>query len=263
MKRVLALGLLTVCAHLNAITCTSGDWDPDLCNLTIFAGQRCVHAKFFRIYCSKDTVGCGNAGGCVGAIQPGHWYPIVDSGIPKWRCRCGCFAERTRFLTAGGRDLTGTDLMQKTGEGILSRDDLHQPGYDIRTTSDLVYAEDDTVVELSTSNHHIQVSASHPVVIARKNRKLMVRAEDLATGDLLLTRTDTPEPLRKKKTVPHKGYMINFQIDSDDPVNRIILANDLQMGDQGWQDTLHHIGSRLHYRADLASYLAGRHRNDH
>src|SRR4051812_49191831 len=100
-----------------AVTCTDKDWDPGLCNLEVFEGTRCATLEFFRTYCDKNTNGCAQIpGGCIGFTPPGHWYPVTNNGTPRWRCRCGCFGEKTLF--PGLEMKAGRELINENGEGF-------------------------------------------------------------------------------------------------------------------------------------------------
>ncbi len=245
--------------YLYAITCTGADFQPTLCNLPIMEGVRCANAEFFRSYCSEKTDGCGAVGGCFGFTPPGHWYPILGTdGKPFRRCQCGCFAEETQFWGFGLS--TGRNLLDAAASplhlGVLK--EWGSSKYVMRRISGLMHAKEDRAIHLlAEGGRSIFLSDGHPVVIATAKGALesMKQAKDVVVGDFLLTRSHQPVRVVKKEGVIYGGEMMNFNVESKNPIQHIVIAGDLQMGDLAWQEQLHAIDARMYHRQDLWVYL--------
>jgi hypothetical protein len=247
----------TVCLY--SITCTEADYQPALCDLPVLEGTRCANAEFFRSYCNEKTDGCGAVGGCFGFTPPGHWYPILGvDGKPFRRCRCGCFAAETKFWGTPG--MTGKSLLEAKENSIRLRvlTEFGSPYYGKKRINGLMHAKETRAIHLVTQGgHSLYLSDGHPVVVATAAGAVecMKQAKDIAVGDFLLTRSHQPVRVLKNETVFYEGEMMNFNVESQNPIHHIVIANDLQMGDLAWQEQLHAVEARMYHRQDLWVYL--------
>jgi len=266
MKRYLValIYVLFFNGYLYAIQCIEGDFDEMLCSLPVLPGTRCQDAKWFRIYCNKSTDGCrGVNGGCIGMTPPGHWYPLVEGGYPRWRCRCGCFGEETTFLTSSGK-INGKYLydnfIKKENKitRIKSLDNLNHITISNREFNSLMFSSQDEGISIMTEKgREIILSHSHPVVVSSEEGsiQLMKRAQDIEKGDYLLDFEGITDRVQSKNVVSYGKNMINFNIKSMNGANHIISANELLMGDLGWQETLNSFGSRILYRTEILKFI--------
>jgi hypothetical protein len=258
MKRLI-YGILCGLWHTWAmgITCTEKDFQPALCDLPILEGVRCAHAEFFRSYCTNQTDGCAGVGGCFGFTPPGHWYPVLGSnGLPFRRCRCGCFGEETRFT--GRRKVTGRDLIS----GEFSMPALLVAGYGrgkgnlFFSIDGLVHSIDERAIHILTEGaHEIYLSDTHPVLLVTQSNRWMQQAKEVKIGDFLLSEAGIPRRVIQVESVLYGKEMVNFQVQSTNPLHHIVIANGLQMGDLAWQEQLHSVEARMHHRQDLMQYL--------
>ena len=246
-------------ADMYAITCTENDYQPALCDLPILEGVRCANAEFFRSYCSEKTEGCAAVGGCFGFTPPGHWYPILGTdGRPFRRCRCGCFAKETQFW--GLERVTGQSLLQgKDGRlRLYVMQELETSQLSRKSINGLMHAKENRAVHLvAAGGYSIFLSQGHPVVVASATGKLraMKQAKDVKRGDFLLTQTHRPIQVVQSETVSYAGEMMNFNVESKNPMHHIVIANGMQMGDLAWQEKLHGVEARMYHRQDLLDYL--------
>ncbi len=264
--KLLFLTLILSSSNVFAISCVVPDWDEQLCKLEVITGDRCVNAAFFRNYCVAGTVGCESVGGCIGFTPVGHWYPIVDeSGTPKKRCRCGCFALDTKFTRENGSSISGFNIREIYDKELESRlsvsslDAFDSTNFTDRNINSVRFGPEfgDSLYVKTTSNRLIILSKAHPVVIGNMFGKLiaMKAAEELSKGDYLIAKDGSPDKVESIERKPYTGDMINFNIESSDATNHIIEANGILTGDQGWQDQIHSVESRLMWRTDILNFL--------
>lgn len=266
MKKILLLILFHVIAtEAFATTCTKpNDWADRICNLEISPGTRCANVEFFASYCNDDTVGCDTiAGGCFGFTPPGHWYAIPD-GVnkpPRWRCRCGCFAESTIF--AGLENATGKQLIETDGLNFLieGADDRNFNSTSYFEINGISNAPDKESYFIKTaSNREVILSDSHPVVVVNDDSKIIAvkAAENLSVGEFLLNADREAEKIVDIQVKKYQGNLMNFNVKSTRPENHFVLANNLWMGDQAWQETINSHSSRILYRLEILKILEAR-----
>jgi hypothetical protein len=258
-----------------AVTCTTGvSWDDRLCGLPDYPGTRCANAEFFRNYCAPGTAGCEEPaivamGGCIGFTPSSHWYPILGAdGLPKWKCRCGCFASETVFTRETGDTVTGKDVMlvqgkeQNSSFTVSSLDAIDTTTFTDREINSVRYGpeKNPALVFKTKSGRSVMVSASHPMVISDQNGKLsaMKAAEEIKAGEYLIAKDGEADEVTSIEKVQDQGQMVNFNVASDEIAHHIVEANGLLTGDQGWQDQLNNNSSRMLWRNDILKYLAAR-----
>jgi hypothetical protein len=241
--------------NIFSITCTKDDFIAEFCNLPIMPGTRCANVKSFSSFCNNKTDGCEKiSGGCFGFTPPGHWYSLLDEkNTPKWRCRCGCFAEESLFY--GLENQTGLDLIEKGSSQfkISSLNNIEKTTFSHREITGFMHSKERNGIFIQTqSNKKIILSEAHPVILEKFQMK---QAKDLVLGDKLLDKNSKYDLLIKKKILPYGREMVNFHVASDQPAHHIVIASGLQMGDLGWQEHLNSIGSRIYYRQEILNYL--------
>lgn len=251
-----------------SISCVQPDWDDELCGLPDLPGSRCVHAKFFRTYCEKATVGCQDIpGGCIGNTPVGHWYAITnEEGVPKYKCRCGCFASETIFTRGTGEEVTGFDVIgvyKKENEAqftVSSLDSFDSNSFTDRQINAVAFgSENEESLAITTVfGKKITVSKAHPLVLGNYNGKLlaMKAAEEVKVGDYLIAKSGDPEQIARIDKVSYDGKMVNFNVVSDKAENHVVEANGVMAGDQGWQDRLSSVNSRIIWRNDILKFLS-------
>jgi len=256
----LIAGTMLGSLNAHAITCTGTDFQADLCNLPDAPGVRCSNPQNFKMYCNNTTTGCTDVGGCYGTIAPGNWYPMVDTnGLPVMKCRCGCFAEDTTFNRGG---LSAADLIKSQVEGadgagfsIDALTDLDQAKTMPQDLNGVMFSTESEPVYTFTTldGKSITVSGGHPVVVSGPEGEISAikKAEVVTTEDFLIN--DQNERVAISKIEVHKTDLrvMNFNVMSTNPVNHIIFANGLKMGDLALQTRLNSFESRLMLRADI------------
>ncbi len=256
IRNIIACVLIVSLAPVSyGVTCTPGDDTADVCKLEVIEGTRCVSVEFFKDYCNNNTDGCD--GTCTGFVPPGHWYPLVDdSKKPRWRCRCGCFADMMRFDAADG-EITAAEIIKMKGSNILlaSLDSFEKPYlFTYREIKDVMHSKEANAYYITTqSGRTLVLSAAHPVVLGDSEGHLveMKKAKDLKEGERLIAVDGWSDQIVGISLNQYGREMMNFNISTDDPSNRIVSTNGILTGDLGWQETLHRNGSRQWFRHDI------------
>lgn len=262
MKKQILLTVLTVLTLINnamATTCTGSDWE-DMCNLPISQGVRCANPKSFKYFCSQETYGCAEVGGCTGKIPAGHWFITVDvTGSVTERCKCGCFGESTEF--AGG--FNGVDIVNNkdsntdrfTADTLSDFDSNHLKSNKV---NGFMYSKSgEEAYKLVTDSDSIVLSGSHPVVVGDESGNIVrvITADQVSKEDILLTSSRKPVRIKEIIKGKYSGNMVNFNVVSKNPSEHIVVANNLLMGDIAWQTFLHSKETRIIYRNDMKNAL--------
>ncbi|MDE3269093.1 MAG: hypothetical protein OYH77_02285 [Pseudomonadota bacterium] len=257
---VLLLLVFGVEFSAEAVTCT-GDDVSEVCDLPIIEGGRCAKVMYYRFYCDNSTSGCN--GDCFGDTPGGHWFDMTrlqyvnsDKPAPRWRCRCGCFAEETEFHTDAG-NIKGTELINsKDSEHYVSSLDA----FDLRSSTyrrinGITYGGDSELsIQIKTaSGRAIILSQAHPAVIADVHGRIVAikKASALKQGDYLLGVDGKSDEIIAISEREYRGRMLNFNVASADPSHHLIVANDLMMGDHAWQEQITSVESRIMYRNEI------------
>ena len=260
MKFIVAILFLGFSYGAQAVTCT-GDDVSEVCDLPIVEGGRCAKVLYYRFYCDNSTSGCN--GDCFGDTPGGHWFDMTrlqyvnsDKPSPRWRCRCGCFAEDTEFHTNAG-NIKGTDIIQRKDNihFVSSLDDLNNWHATYRRINGITYGGDKemSIFITTESGRKITLSRAHPAVIADTRGQIIAvkKAETLKRGDYLLGVDGQSDKIITIDEREYQGRMLNFNVVSDNPSHHIIVANDLMMGDHAWQEQITSVESRIMYRNEI------------
>ena len=264
MKFLIVILFLVFSLDSQAVTCT-GDDVSELCDLPIVEGGRCAKVMYYRFYCDNSTSGCNND--CFGDTPGGHWFDMTrlqyvnsDKPSPRWRCRCGCFAEETEFHTSAG-NIKGTDIINAKDHThyVSALDDLGGLHSTYRRINGITYGSDKelSIFIKTASGRKIILSRAHPAVIAAPEGTIIAikKAEALQRGDYLLGVDGRSDAIIAISEREYHGRMLNFNVASSDPSNHIIVANDLMMGDHAWQERITSIESRIMYRNEILKIL--------
>jgi hypothetical protein len=268
----LVFAILTAAKVAFAVTCVQPDWNA-LCDYPQIAEVRCQNPDNFKALCDNTTAGCESIpGGCFGPIPSGHWYAVVDmSGVVSGRCRCGCFGEKTNFGIY--HKTSGIELIQAK-KSNQSENGLYTEVLGFYDSSNLVTnkingvmysTKSEEVIEFTFEDGSIILSTSHPVVLGDETGQItrIVTAEQVKSGDLFLSADHKPVSIKSIKKFKYDGQLVNFNVESENPVEHIVVANGLLMGDLAWQTFLHTTDARLIYRKDLMVAIDGlRGKND-
>lgn len=262
MRTLLGVVLLSATFQVEAVTCT-GDDVSYICDLKSVTGGRCASLYYFRLYCDNSTSGCN--GGCFGETPSGHWFDMSRLNIdgeaqPRWRCRCGCFAEETVFQS--DYDFSGHEIIAADSvvQSVSSFDDISLQTTTYRPINGVVYgAGKEKAVEITTvGERQLILSRAHPVVIADAAGRMVAikKAETLQVNDLLLAGDGRSDRVAQIRNIDYHGKMVNFNVQSNEPVHHLLLAADLVMGDLAWQERLNSVESRIMYRDGILRALA-------
>ena len=249
---------------VQAVTC-AGDDVSEICELPVIKGGRCASVMYFRLYCDNSTSGCN--GSCFGDTPAGHWFDMsrlsfADQPRPRWRCRCGCFAEETLFQSSED-DISGTEIIANEDKAVMvsSLDYFDETTTTYRGINGITYgAEKEKVIAIKTENGRaITLSRAHPAVVADAKGSIIAvkKAEKLQQGEFLLDAEGRSDRITAINELTYKGKMVNFNVISNDASNHFVIANDLLMGDQAWQEQLTSVESRIMYRNQILQAIRG------
>lgn len=261
MRILLGVVLLGATFQVEAVTCTGNDVSY-ICDLKPVTGGRCASLYYFRLYCDNSTSGCN--GKCFGETTSGHWFDMSRLNIdgkaqPRWRCRCGCFAEETVFQSdydfSGREIIIADDIVRR----VSSFDDISLQTTTYRPINSVVYgAGKEKAVEITTlEERRLILSRAHPVVISDTAGRMVAikKAETLQVDDLLLASDGRSDKVIQIRDIDYHGKMVNFNVQSNDPAHHLLLAADLVMGDLAWQERLSSVESRIMYRNAILQAL--------
>ncbi len=79
------------------------------------------------------------------------------------------------------------------------------------------------------------LTEKHPILLSSG---VMIQAKDLKETDSLLSVTGDVVSVEKIERMPFKQDVVNFSLDTKNPKEHLIFANDLVVGDQYWQASL-------------------------
>ncbi len=180
-------------------------------------------------------------------------YPLCDpfegEGLRQFggHCPCGCFAPETLIQIA----LEGALLQEKkTAEEIVFGKDEDLLVTHLKESSHLNEFEYGAEkIRLKTFGkelkkiYKIKAEGKDPLLLTEKHPILlssgvMIQAKDLKETDSLLSVTGDVVSVEKIERMPFKQDVVNFSLDTKNPKEHLIFANDLVVGDQYWQASL-------------------------
>ncbi len=244
------------------------DWRDAICNLKPTPHKRCVKDGVSQgIYAAMcDGVKDGNCkeipGGCFGNFSNGEWFPTSFMDGSVRRCQCGCFADRTLFLTQNGT-ISGKTLIKRNKDNsfqLASADYLDGSISSYRPIENIVWGpEKKASIQIKTnSRREIILTSNHPVVIgdSKGDLKKVVIAKKVKSGEFLVDEDGVADQVNSVQEVAYSGDVVNFTVTSNNSTNHIIVANGLKMGDNAWQQLLASQTARLMVREDILKELA-------
>jgi len=210
------------------------------------ARPRCAAAQ--RSLCETD------AGGDTATPGPHDvprdaWYLAVSTtaGAPV-RCQCGCFAPETRIATAGGvfaaDELLQLALFIPVQPLVRANADAlgaWRVGPELRGRNFTVGPEDKPLVVIQTANgQNIRLTDNHPVFVSKAAGTAILRADELSLGDELFDENGATVAITDLSSalLDASSPVINFAADSDLPLDHIVLAAGLQVGDLRFQQVI-------------------------
>lgn len=232
------------------------DWGP-LCTLPEWEGTRCAALDNFKYFCDNSTVGCN--GSCFGRTPSGEWYAFQVDNVVK-RCRCGCVAQETKFL-GDGESLTGTQIMSRkdrTDNALLTRNEIGLIA-ESKFINGVMFGTDtkEAYVIKTLGGKSITLSDAHPVLVVDSSGKTksMKAASKLVNTDLLLNADGEVEQITSIEKIKYDGNMVNFNVMSNNALEHIVSGNDLQIGDNAWQQKLASVDSRIIDREEILKVI--------
>ena len=207
------------------------------------ARPRCAAAQ--RSICEADAGGDATTPG-PHDVPRDAWYLAVSTtaGAPV-RCQCGCFAPETRIATAGGMyaadELLQLALFIPVQPMVRANSDAlgaWRVGPELRGRHFTAGPEDKPLVVIHTATGQtLRLTDNHPIFVSRTAGTAVLRADELSVGDELFDEDGLTVPITdlSSAVLDAKSPVINFAADSDLPLDHIVLAEGLQVGDLRFQ----------------------------
>ncbi len=201
---------------------------------------RCMDRGATAEYCSSEikyalelklidqtTANWGNANG---------YYPIINRhGEIDSICKCGCFAADTLIKTATGdiavNQLSAKDQVITLSSAARMTDLSFQDSLIKSTTSG---AEASLLYHFTLSNASALKLTQHHGVLLSNGR--MTTAKELTIKDELVTATGEFVQIDRIERIKADGAVYNFEVKNDLPVEHIVIANGILVGEVAWQN---------------------------
>lgn len=193
--------------------------------------------------------------GCISADEARQlksWglSPTCIAGKYRGWCACGCF-HPLMLITVLNETLpvaTAEDIAKNPKNYSL----LHL-GANTRLSSmeynfsPLVYstlgAEAKPLVVIETQDGRVlKVTSQHAIMTAQGE---MIQAKDVKPETLLLDHSGSVVAIQAIRSEVFKDFVVNFRLDVKKPVEHVIFAQGLAVGDQAWQSTLEDLQNQI------------------
>lgn len=245
--------------------CIQGvDWLP-FCGFPDAPSLRCVlvpGSTWATNFCSPETVGCAELGGCFGDVPPGYWYPFIENN-QGYKCRCGCVAaDITSFDTSEGV-VSGRTIIARKGDSdfeVASLDDIDSPWLTTpKQINEVMYSTSKGLsIQIFTEDGaSVVASPGHPILVANEEGTptMMKKASDLKTGEFVLTSSGEADKVVRVENIDYKKDLMNFNVVSSKSIEHIVPMNGILLGDYAWQERLNSRDSRVLLRAEVGREL--------
>lgn len=177
-----------------------------------------------------------------------YWIPGASQQHPDVRCECGCFTGDVEVLTHLGPMRMDIVSQNASALGGISVEVLGGETAELKASARLrnpdfvVGPEEKPIVHIVTSaDHSLTMTDSHPILVLRNDNWQMVRAEDLNFGDTLMNAAGVEEKVTELTSylLPDSNRLVyNFDTKGKTDYEHIIVANNLRVGDLNWQKRL-------------------------
>ncbi|MDQ3233854.1 MAG: Hint domain-containing protein [Pseudobdellovibrionaceae bacterium] len=220
---------------------------------------RCINAD--KKFCQLGAG--GEAGPGSHHIPQDGWYHRsgISDTFPDVRCQCGCFIGETMITHALGYERIDSlaERSKVRSIGVLQ----YSPTRGISVSKPLsgrdftVGPEDKEVVRIiGRSGDDLTVTSQHPIFVERKGSWIMIEAEDLKAGDILMKENgniDAVLALESYLLDTARSNVYNLDTKAQDPEDHIISANGFRVGDIYWQKRLSEEASRVENLLEAAN----------
>jgi hypothetical protein len=234
----------------------SADW---ICQLALEdpARPRCAAATLSM--CEVGAGGDASAPGPHDVPRDAWFYAVATTAGAPVKCQCGCFAPDTRIATAGGTYTAAELLSVATSMPVapLVRADAldtgaWRPGPELRGRHFTAGPETKPLVTIATDDgSRLSLTDNHPVFVQKPGGTALLRADELTVGDELLDGNGNPTKVvsLEASVLAESEPVVNFGSESKAPLDHIVLAEGLQVGDLAFQRLINAEEVRLAHRA--------------
>jgi hypothetical protein len=158
----------------------------------------------------------------------GTFWVALDARDPSCAIRKvaartgGCFAKDTQLMMANGSYKRVTDISE---DELLWNPHYQAP---VRIKKIVKGPEKKSLYEVKTSEGKVEVTEDHPFLTGRG----WVQAMALKKGDTLLG-NGSPKFVSQVKKLKYQGPqdVWNFELDTEDPMAHVVMANGIPTGD--------------------------------
>jgi hypothetical protein len=138
----------------------------------------------------------------------------------------GCFSKDTKIMMASGQEKQISDIMEN--DYVLNP----HYGVGVRVKKVVKGPEKKSLYEVQIGKNKVEVTEDHPFFTQRG----WLQARELKAGDKLMGE-GLGKVITRAKKLPYKGPedVWNFELDTEDPLARVIVANGIPTGELNTQ----------------------------
>ena len=248
MKNLLILITLLVASSLTFATDYNNPSDPVYTPTE--TGNRCNEFIGDTSTACQDYNKQAKEAGCVGltdeAMKILNDKNLIAGCVFKnfklqftFSCKCGCFAPNTNILTSDGDVLVDEIVAAPDMYGIHAFGEDGSYKNEFNDVVDVTKGDNlEPMVSISAGGHSVQITASHPVLLADGT---VVKASDLSNDSILMLAGGDEVTIDTiDKNVAYYGRVYNFSTGTkeSDMADHIVSANGILMGDLYLQNAL-------------------------
>ena len=187
-----------------------------------------------------------------------YYLSTSTSGQKAVKCQCGCFATNT-MISAANEDVKIEDLLQMSkyfdvkvrSRSNLSETQSFEDSPSMNASFFTKGPEEDLLVSFEMENSKtLKVTKTHPILVLRETKEIMLRADEIKLSDLLLNNWGGTVGIVKITREVSQSDVINFDTKAESLAGHIVLAEGVQVGDNFWQSKLEVEKGRLAYRSN-------------
>ncbi len=175
--------------------------------------------------------------------------PACIAGKYRGWCACGCFDPATMISVFGSLGAAkAVEIAENPGDYVLEHlEDSSEVGSfsvglaAIRFSTSGKEAKPLVVIE-TEDGRTLKVTTKHAIMTAHGE---MIKAEKVTPDTLLLDQLGYPVAIKSLRSEVFKGNVVNFRVNVEKPVEHVIFAEHLAVGDQAWQSTLEDLQNQV------------------
>lgn len=192
-------------------------------------------------------------------IKGGHGMPILEAKYSiVSTCVSSCYTPEQEVTFSTGEEAILEASQAKRSEVVTlssasSMSSVNLTDSKIRYFVESDHAVDHDIVDIETkSGKKLRVTTNHPLLT---KDGVMKDAGELEVGDLLVNESGAPEAITKLKKSIYNGKVHNLFVDSEDPLENIVVAQGLLNGSAYYQNQGANLMNRVILRLNIQEVL--------